>query len=182
MRGFAALFGAVLGFLGAAVPVLLELWQNRSEHKRRLEERQQELDACKQGFEFAQTHPDVDLAAASAEQMAIMLEDAREIKGHPALEFLRSSVRPVLTYAFFGLYAIIKLSSLFHGMHTDHVPVLQLLPTVWDEDAESLFAAVVSFWFGSRVVQNSRILQRPKVRITDALKGHNGGQPVVADE
>lgn len=179
MHGLPAFLGSLLGFLAASVPVLVQLWQDRANHKRDLEAKQQQIDAAKEGYEFAVAHPETDLAAGTAEQMAIMAADARELKGHPALQFLKSSVRPTLTYAFFLLFATVKLTALFHGLHVDKTPAMQMLPQVWDEDCESLFAAVISFWFGSRVVANAKTMQKPKVRITDALKGHNSGGAIV---
>ena len=72
---------------------------------------------------------------------------------------LRYSVRPVITYGFFVLFLVIKLQGLFHGMIEDHTPIVQLLPVIWDEGTESLFAAILAFWFGSRAFEKTKALR-----------------------
>ena len=72
------------------------------------------------------------------------------------LDFLRSSVRPVLTYGFFVLFVYVKLVALKQALAVDHTHAIDLLPIVWDEGTEALFAAVLSFWFGSRAIARFR--------------------------
>jgi len=72
------------------------------------------------------------------------------------LKFLQTSVRPVLTYGFFLVWAAIKLIALWHGLHTDHVAVTALLPVVFDDDSEALFASIITFWFGSRQMNGTK--------------------------
>src|SRR3954462_785008 len=71
---------------------------------------------------------------------------------YKVLDVLRASVRPVLTYAFFTLFAYIKLNAMYYAFHADHTRAVDLLPILWDEGTEALFAAVLSFWFGSRAM------------------------------
>jgi hypothetical protein len=178
MHGLSALFGALMGFGAAMVPVIVQMLNDKYNHARDMEKRDQELDAAKVGYDFQVSS--ADAAAASAEQWQLNVLDAEEVKGHAVLQFLRSSVRPVLTYGFFLLFAGVKLVGLWHGLYAEHAAVHALLPVVWDEDAESLFAAVVSFWFGSRTVTNA-VAQRPRPHLIDNLKGHNNGVPVVGE-
>lgn len=72
------------------------------------------------------------------------------------LDYLRASVRPVLTYAFFALFAFIKVTAMYHAFVHDHTAAVDLLPILWDEGTEALFAAVLSFWFGSRAMARFR--------------------------
>lgn len=166
MHGYGALFGAILGFVAAHTPEFIQMLKDRFSAKRQLEAKQQELDAVAKGYEYTITQKDDALAGQSAEIDALRAqlaesESENDISGHVALQFLRSSVRPLVTYGFFMLFAIVKIFALHHAMVVEHTPALQLLPVVWDEDTESLFAAVITFWFGSRS-SNSVMSSRKK--------------------
>ena len=68
---------------------------------------------------------------------------------------LQKSVRPIITYAFFGLFSVIEVTLLMSALEngTDFREAIQLL---WDEDTKAIFAAIISFWFGSRAVEKAR--------------------------
>lgn len=72
------------------------------------------------------------------------------------LDVLRSSVRPVITYVFFGAFIGLKLMSMHHAIWYDHTKVVDVLPIIWDEGTEALFALVLAFWFGSRAIAHVR--------------------------
>jgi hypothetical protein len=154
MHGLNALFGALLGFMAAVAPELLQMLKDRFSHQRDLEAKQQELDAAARGYEYTIQSQSEALASKDAEIAVLQrqTEDCEDIKHHPALAFLRSSVRPILTYGFFGFFASVKLFALHHALAVEHTPVMNILPGIWDEDTESLFAAVITFWFGSRSI------------------------------
>lgn len=77
------------------------------------------------------------------------------LKDH-AMDVLRESVRPVLTYAFFALYVTIKLVVLTHSLSVDHAKAADILPILWDEGTETMFATTMAFWFGSRMMVRFR--------------------------
>lgn len=76
------------------------------------------------------------------------------------LAFLRASVRPVITYAFFGLFAGLKILAFCHALSVDHASALGSLPVIWDENADALFGAVLGFWFGSRIISRQVTARR----------------------
>jgi hypothetical protein len=41
-----------------------------------------------------------------------------------------------------------------HHLH-EHVEFIQAMPLIWDPETSSLFAAIISFWFGSRALGNA---------------------------
>lgn len=74
------------------------------------------------------------------------------------MSFLRSSVRPVLTYAFFAIFVLVKIRLLYTGLYVQHLPISDVYDVVWDTDSAELLAVVLAFWFGSRAtVKVSRI-------------------------
>ena len=63
---------------------------------------------------------------------------------------LQASVRPVITYAFFSIFAFVKITYVMLAMQGGE----DLLPAIlaaWDEESQTIFAAIISFWFGNRL-------------------------------
>ena len=69
------------------------------------------------------------------------------------------AVRPVITYAFFILFAVIEITLLMEALEkgTDFAEAINLL---WDEDTKAIFAAIISFWFGSRAIDKARRIKK----------------------
>jgi len=65
---------------------------------------------------------------------------------------LRGSVRPVITYCFFGLFVAIKVTALLALMKAGNDLGGGSLTIIWDDATAGLFAAIMSFWFGNRAV------------------------------
>jgi len=80
---------------------------------------------------------------------------ASQPKGIKWMEALRTSVRPIFTYAFFILFATVKTAALFKLLDQG-VGITDGLIAVWDAETRALFAAVMSFWFGQRAVAKYR--------------------------
>ena len=68
---------------------------------------------------------------------------------------LQKSVRPVITYAFFGLFATIEITLLMDAVEKG-VEFSDAVKLLWDDETKAIFAAIISFWFGSRAVEKSR--------------------------
>lgn len=165
MDQYSVLIGAVLGFLAALVPELIMMLKDHFQHHRDLQQRDQALDAAKQGYEYALASQQdvIDAQSKQIEQLVLQQQDSIDAGSRmPLLVFLRASVRPLITYSFFTLFASIKLYSLYMGLYVQQQMVVDLLPVLWDQDTESLFAAVISFWFGSRAVGSSDTPRSPK--------------------
>lgn len=169
------LVGGLLGFMASVLPRLFELMENYFNHKHQQEAEAQQIDAATKGIVVARTMTNAKvLVPVEGEVSApgippesgdttLEVEEAPAIIEGPAFftrlfNTLRFSVRPIVTYGFFALFLFVKIKGFYHGMLVDHTPVIQLLPVVWNEGTESLFAAVLAFWFGSRAFEKSRAL------------------------
>jgi hypothetical protein len=65
-----------------------------------------------------------------------------QLTGNKWIDGLNMSVRPVITYAFFSLYAGIKAEMLYEGM---------TLIQIWNETDMGLFSGILGFYFMGRV-------------------------------
>lgn len=72
------------------------------------------------------------------------------------VEALCASVHPLITYAFFLLFASVKIVVLFRLLNYGHDFTTGLI-TVWDGKTQTLFAAVMAFWFGQRALAKMRL-------------------------
>ncbi len=148
------LLGSLLGFLTSAVPQLFGLiqdWQDRKHELAILDDRQMQM----QTLGHTQRLEEINVSADIAESQALYRHDA-QASGVKWVDGLRSSVRPMITYAFFLLFAAVKGSGLYLLIAVEGLVLAEALPWIWDDETAALFAAVVSFWFGARSLAKAR--------------------------
>ncbi|MCC8398378.1 MAG: hypothetical protein LN569_03675 [Rickettsia endosymbiont of Labidopullus appendiculatus] len=65
------------------------------------------------------------------------------------VDFLSTTVRPMITYIFFLLYVALKLAIFIKfGASVD---------TIWSSEDQGIFCAVIGFWFGHRAFGRYRV-------------------------
>lgn len=89
------------------------------------------------------------------EQKALLQHDTAISKGTGFMSGLQKSVRPVITYCFFALFTVIEYNLLQEALRTG-TPMVEALDILWDDDTKAIFAAIISFWFGSRAIEKAR--------------------------
>ena len=146
------LLGSLLGFVTSAFPDLLRLVSDSQDRKHELAILDRQLEQQKLGHQ--QRLEEIEVQADIAESQALYRHD--KPAGVPWVDALRASVRPVITYAFFTLFAAVKGSALYVLMAVEGVLLAEALPRVWDPETQTLFAAVMSFWFGQRALSKLR--------------------------
>ena len=148
------LLGALLGFFSSSFPEVLKFFNQKRDRAHELAIMDRQIELTKSG----QTSrlEEVRLQAESTEQVALYQHARRSNVKQTSLwvEALGASVRPIITYAFFGLYGVIKVSQWIILTHT--LPSAQSFIFLWSEEDAALFAAVMSFWFGHRALIKRR--------------------------
>ncbi len=147
------LIGSLIGFAGSALPKVFDMvddWQNRK-HELAMMDRQ--IEAAK--LAHTQKIEALNIEADISESKSLYKHD-QSMKSTGFMGGLRASVRPVLTYLFFTLFALIKGTALYGLIYTNGVDWELAVMTLWDEETQGIFAAIISFWFGSRALQRSR--------------------------
>ena len=147
------LLGSLLGFLGSAFPEFLKLWREGKDRDHELSILDRQMEMQKLGH--TQRLEEIQIGADVAESQALY-NYANRPTGIAWVEGLQASVRPVITYAFFAVFAVIKIATLTSLMGGQGVQLLDALRLVWDNETQALFAAVMSFWFGSRQIAKMR--------------------------
>lgn len=141
-----ALLGSALGFGTSFLPQVLGFFQKRQDHKNRIEEMRLQGELASLGV--AHDLQRLDKQAEIAETKALY-EFANPSSGFAA--GLSASVRPVITYLFFGAFLAVKAVILLKAMEAGG-DWKDAVPLMFDTETQALFSAIIAFWFGQRSV------------------------------
>lgn len=146
------LLGSLLGFIGSLVPDILKFFREKSDrmHELKIMDRQMEVMKIKHTHALEEIRHMQDVAETRALYQYPMPMGVRWV------DALSGSVRPVITYAFFILYWVVKLGHIIFLLPLVGKFDFALLPHIWHEEDQALFAAVMSFWFGQRALSKYR--------------------------
>ena len=147
------LIGSILGFGSSVVPAITEHYKTKKSMEFELKKMEKMAELTAKGYEheirrFAEM-------GLHEEQKALLEHDTAISRGTGFMSALQKSVRHVITYAFFGLFAAIEIALLQETL-SNGTPLSEALNTLWDDDTKAIFAAIISFWFGSRAVEKAR--------------------------
>ena len=143
-----SLLGSLLGFGTSCLPEVLNCFKAGQEHKQKLEtmKLQAELMEKRSALKLQELDKQADIAETKG-----IYEHDRSIDAGGFVNALRGSVRPVITYAFFLMFAATEVVIIVKVMETggDWKDAVELM---WTPETQGLFAAIMSFWFGNRAV------------------------------
>ena len=142
------LLGSLLGFGTSFLPEILNYFKRGQEQKHELQKMQMQMELMSKRSELK--IEELDKEADIKETEGLYKHDDVDAGGF--INALRGSVRPIITYAFFGLFVAIKVTALLSLMNQSGVSLNMALDTIWDDQTAGLFAAIMSFWFGNRAV------------------------------
>jgi len=164
------LLSTFMSFLMGGLPKVLDFFQDKSDKKHELElakvQIERELALAKEGYAAQQRIEEVKLdeikvqsasdekvaliSAQQAELQAIYAHDMKLSEGTSQwMKNLRASVRPVITYGFFGLLCALDAVLAYKGFESG-VSFNDMAAQLWDDETQALFAAIISFHFGGR--------------------------------
>jgi hypothetical protein len=144
------LLGSLLGFLGSAFPQILKLFQEAHDRRHELAILNLQMEQQRQGHQ--QRLEEIKSDGEIKQSVALYQHDSQPA-GYKWVEALRASVRPILTYAFFLLFAAVKIAGLYAMVGFDGMSLAVALPLIWDAETQALFAAIMTFWFGQRALR-----------------------------
>ena len=141
------LLGSLLGFGSSFLPEVLNFFKAGQEHKQKMESMKLEMELMSKRSELQLNM--LDKQADIKETEGLYKHDSIDAGGF--VNALRGSVRPVITYAFFGLFVAVQIVIMVKVMDEggDWASAVTLM---WTPETSGLFAAIMSFWFGNRAV------------------------------
>mgnify|MGYP003631339749 FL=1 len=154
-----SLLGTLLGFGTSIVPEILGYFKQSQVNKQELAM----LEAKAKYAEQLSTLKVQELdAQAEIEETKGLYAHDRSIDAGGFVNGLRGSVRPVLTYAFFILFATCKGVTLYAMVNTSGMDLSAGLLAIWDEETQAIFSAIIAFWFGNRAMSKARAWRASK--------------------
>ena len=142
------LLGSLLGFGTSFLPEVLNYFKRGQEQKHELQRMKMEIELMAKRSEFK--IQELDKEAEIKEAEGLYKHDSVDAGGF--INALRGSVRPIITYAFFGLFVAIKVTALISLMSLPEMQLNMALSMIWDDQTAGLFSAIMAFWFGNRAV------------------------------
>ena len=145
-----SLIGSLLGVASGVVPEIVGYFRKQQDHEFELE-----LYAAKAKYAEALTAnklKELDLKAEIQELKSLYEHDQTLKTNNSFIAALRASVRPVITYFFFFTFVGVEISIIFNLVEP------ALINQIWSDNTAGLFAAVLSFWFGSRAM--SKVMRK----------------------
>ncbi len=145
-----SLIGSLLGFASGVVPEVVGYFKKQQDHKFELQ-----IYEAKAKYAKVMTEnklKELDLKAEIQELKSLYKHDQSLKTTSPFISSLRASVRPVITYFFFFMFVGVEVSVIFSLIEP------QMIDKIWNENTQGLFAAVLSFWFGSRAM--SKVMKK----------------------
>lgn len=138
-----SLLGSLLGFGTSFLPKIMEYFQDRQDkaHELKLIAAQTEAQAKLEGVRLQATQVEADIRESEN-----LLKHSAKLQGKASqwVVNLAASVRPVLSYLFFAEFFVLTLC-----VNMGWIDLVQY-QAIWNNEMQAIFAAVVSFWFGSR--------------------------------
>ncbi|WP_206425231.1 hypothetical protein [Rickettsiales endosymbiont of Stachyamoeba lipophora] len=139
------ILAAFTGFFSSLLPHLIGHFKDLSDKKQELEIFDRQIKLQKLGL--SQRIEEIKLIDQTLELKEIYKTYYTKIKWIDALNGL---VRPVLAYAFFGLYCFIKYwQTLKLGINSVDPEIIEIL---WNVEDQAIFTGIISFYFGQRAM------------------------------
>jgi hypothetical protein len=146
------LLGSLLGFVSSTIPSVFDFFKQKRDqaHELAMVELQQKgaAAAATQALDLAQVNADIREFEAGQRSIAV--------KTGTWVDALTASVRPVVTYGFFGVFAFVKIKTALVVFSMDGLSTLTQLGMIWDPETQAIWAAIISFWFSSRALEKAR--------------------------
>ena len=143
------LLASIAGFISSIFPELFKFLHNRADNAHELAVMQLQMQSASLDRDVRKE--EIGAYADIAESNALY----RTYKtGIVWIDALNGTVRPLITYAFFFEYALVKY--LQYALLPDHAAAFMYLDALWTQDDQCIFAGIMSFYFGSRAMNKGR--------------------------
>lgn len=146
--------GGLLGGLLRLAPEILKWMDRKGDRAHELEMTRLSIDSDRLRAEARlalQTQAaEATFQASSLQALIESVKAQATPSGVRWIDGLSSLVRPSITYAFFGLYALCRLATFSIGVNNG-IPVLDLLHNTWTPEDQVILSGIINFWFLGRV-------------------------------
>ena len=122
------LIGSLLGFATSAIPDIMSLFRERADRKHELAVLDRQMEQMRLGH--TQRLEEIEVEADIVESKALYKHDVALGGSSRWVDGLRASVRLLITYAFFVLFAAVKGSGLYLLIVVEGLLIAEALPRI----------------------------------------------------
>ncbi len=148
------ILGGALGGVLRLAPEVLKYFDSKDErkHELRLGEQNLKLTELQQKGQIAVADRQLEGSQFTAAMAALQasIESQAKPTGVKFIDGLAASVRPVITYWVFFLYAAVKTALLSMAIEAN-ASLEQALAASWTAADDAMLSAILTFWFVGRV-------------------------------
>ena len=154
-----SLLGTLLGFSTSIIPEVLGYFKQRQANE-------QELLMLEAKAKYADKLSELKIkeldAQADISEAENIYKHDQSLDAGPFVNGLRGSVRPVITYLFFAMFASVKGTLIYALIANQNVEWTVAIQSAWDQETQAIFSAILAFWFGHRGMSKSRAYFKDK--------------------
>lgn len=141
------LLASTIGFISSIIPELIKYFKDINDKKHELNILDRQIEYSKTNA--AKTLEEIHVSRDILEQASLYSTYKTDIKW---VDTLNGSVRPMLAYSFFFMYLFVKY--LQYKAISSSAHVIEYLDVIWNLDDQTIFAGVISFYYGQRTFKN----------------------------
>ncbi len=138
------LLASITGFISSIIPEILKILKDQNDKKHELNILDRQIESHKLGNTKFITELDYSKDIAENNNLYSTYKS-----GVNWVDALNGSVRPVLAYSFFIMYAGVKY--LQYKTIKNNAILIEYLDILWNIDDQAIFAGIISFYFGQRM-------------------------------
>ena len=151
-----SLLGTLMGFGTSIIPEILGFFKQKQADKHELNMLEAKAQYADQISKLK--IQELDAEAEIAETKGLYEHD-RSIDAGGFINGLRGSVRPIITYLFFLMFASVKGTMIYAMIANQNLDWTIAIETAWDNETAAIFSAIIAFWFGNRAMSKARAWQ-----------------------
>ena len=148
-----SLLGTLMGFGTSIVPEILGYFKQKQANEQQLKMLEAKAKYADQISKLRVK--ELDAEAEISETKGLYAHD-RSIDAGGFINGLRGSVRPVITYMFFLMFASVKGTMIYAMISNQNIDWTMAVDTAWDDETAAIFSAIIAFWFGNRAMSKAR--------------------------
>ena len=139
------LLASISGFFSALFPQIIKYFFDKSDKKHELEILRLQLEASKRSVTSKLEAARIDFDTVEIKNLYATYKS-----GINWVDALNASVRPVIAYGFFAIYAAIKFMQ--YQKLSDSLTHIELYEILWTLEDQAIFAGIISFYYGQRTI------------------------------
>lgn len=152
MIAFLTALPAILGALAGMVPALVQLFTLKETNAHQLAMAREQREAAKEGVAL---QIDLANAQASVRQADHIYTFGAGSSGIRWVDALAIFVRPYVTLVFFHMWLLLEVGLFIYGVNRGF-DLGQLVKLLWPPETQAMFAAIIGFWFGDRMLHRGQ--------------------------